>query len=231
MHPEIEKLIDFAIADEQITEKERNVILKKATELGDDLDEVEMILEGKFHQVAANKPKDKVKVGNISICPACGATVKAMIITCSACGHEFSNTNSNKSISKLLNELNNLKKESEEEDWDFERRKADLINHTPIPINREDLIEFLSTCCSQADVDFMARGSGNIPSAWANKGNEALLKAKIAFNDDPTTKILLNDFEKKLNNASRKSKMIWVLFLFVFAILGGIISLIEYFDK
>ena len=34
MHPEIEKLIDLALADGQITEKERNVILKKAAELG-----------------------------------------------------------------------------------------------------------------------------------------------------------------------------------------------------
>lgn len=229
MHPEIEKLIDFAIADGQITEKERNVILKKANELGVETDEVEMVLDGKLHQIEANKPKDKVKVGNISICPACGATVKSMVISCSACGHEFSNTNSNKSISKLLNELNNLKKEREEDDWDLERRKADLINHTPIPINREDLIEFLSICCSQADVDFMA--GGTIPSAWANKGNEALLKAKIAFNDDPTTKILLKDYEKKLNNASRKSKMMWVLILFLWAMIGGLISLIKYFDK
>jgi hypothetical protein len=32
MNPEIEKLIDLALADSQITEKERNVILKKAIE-------------------------------------------------------------------------------------------------------------------------------------------------------------------------------------------------------
>jgi uncharacterized tellurite resistance protein B-like protein len=30
MHPEIEKLIELALADGQITEKERNVILKKS---------------------------------------------------------------------------------------------------------------------------------------------------------------------------------------------------------
>jgi len=34
MHPEIEKLIDLTLADSLITEKERNVILKKAAELG-----------------------------------------------------------------------------------------------------------------------------------------------------------------------------------------------------
>ena len=231
MHPEIEKLIDLALADGQITDKERNVILKKAAELGVDADEVEMVLDGKLHQLEAGKPKQKEKVGNIKACPACGASVKAMALVCSECGHEFTNTESNKSISKLLNELNNLKKKNNEQDWDFDKRKAELINHTPIPVNREDLLEFLSICCSQADVDFMERGGGDIPSAWANKGNEALLKAKIAFLGDSNIAPLLKDFEKKLKSSARKSKMIWVLALFVFALIGGMIALIEYFDK
>jgi hypothetical protein len=41
MHPEIEKLIDLIIIDGQITEKVRNVILKKAAELSVDSDELE----------------------------------------------------------------------------------------------------------------------------------------------------------------------------------------------
>lgn len=45
MNSEIEKLINLAIADGQITEKERSVILKKATQLGIDADEVEIILD------------------------------------------------------------------------------------------------------------------------------------------------------------------------------------------
>ena len=56
-NPEIKKLIDLAIADGQVTEKERNVILKKATEFGIDTDEVEMVLEGKLHQLQANEKK------------------------------------------------------------------------------------------------------------------------------------------------------------------------------
>ncbi len=55
MHPEIDKLIDLALADGQITEKERNVILKKAAELGVDADEVEMILGGKMSQQISPK--------------------------------------------------------------------------------------------------------------------------------------------------------------------------------
>ena len=45
MHPEIENLISMAIADGDVTEKERAIILRKADLLSEDKDEVEMILE------------------------------------------------------------------------------------------------------------------------------------------------------------------------------------------
>ncbi len=163
------------------------------------------------------------------MCPACGANLKSFQVVC-ICGHEITNANSNKTIKALLDEIKNLKKINDD-DLDFEESVAHKINNTPIPITKEDLLEFMSVCCSQADVDFMARGSGKIPSAWSNKGNEALLKAKIAFRDDTNTMSLLNDFEKKLKSSTKKSKLIWVFMLFVFALLGGMIALIEFFDK
>ena len=53
MHPEIEKLIDLIIIDGQISEKERDVIIKKAKELGVDLDEVIITLDAKLYQKEA----------------------------------------------------------------------------------------------------------------------------------------------------------------------------------
>lgn len=101
MHPEIDKLIDLALADGQITEKERGVILKKAAALGVDADEIEMTLDGKLHQLEACKSKQKEKVGNIKTCPACGANFKALQIKCEDCGHEFSQTQSSINIKEL----------------------------------------------------------------------------------------------------------------------------------
>ncbi|MFZ4672585.1 MAG: hypothetical protein ACOYLT_11315 [Flavobacterium sp.] len=46
MNPEIEKLIKMALVDGQVTDKEREIILRKAEKLGLDTDEVEMYLEG-----------------------------------------------------------------------------------------------------------------------------------------------------------------------------------------
>ena len=48
MNPEIEKLIDFALADGVISVKEREIIRMKAEKLGEDPDEVEMILDAKL---------------------------------------------------------------------------------------------------------------------------------------------------------------------------------------
>lgn len=51
MHPELEKLIDMVVADGQITEKERAVVIKKAIALDVDPDEAEIYLDGRLHQI------------------------------------------------------------------------------------------------------------------------------------------------------------------------------------
>ena len=47
-HPEIEKLIKIGLVDGHVTDKEREIILRKAEKLGLDIDEVEMYLESNF---------------------------------------------------------------------------------------------------------------------------------------------------------------------------------------
>ena len=85
MHPEIENLINMALADGEVTEKERAVILRKAESLGIDKDEIEMILDGKLHQLEASKPKQKEKVGNVKTCPATPLVVGVFPIEVTDC--------------------------------------------------------------------------------------------------------------------------------------------------
>ena len=60
MNPELEKLIDFALADGVITDKEREIVRRKAEKLGEDPDEAEMILDAKLamknKETAASTP-------------------------------------------------------------------------------------------------------------------------------------------------------------------------------
>ena len=110
MNTEIEKLIDLALADGQITEKERGVIINKALAFGVDQDEVEMILDARLHQLQNSQVlPNKEKVGNIKTCPACGFSVKAFQLKCESCDHEFQNT-------KIEGYINDFKKTIEKDE-------------------------------------------------------------------------------------------------------------------
>jgi hypothetical protein len=103
MHPEIEKLIDFALADGQINDNERSVILKKAYDLGITEEEIFMIIDAKKHL------KDKETIGTQIKCPSCGNMLSGLSKTCS-CGYLF-NTGSikeSKSLESAVETLENL---------------------------------------------------------------------------------------------------------------------------
>ena len=247
MNEQLEKLIDLAIADGQITEKERKVILKKASELGVDTDEVEMILDGKLHQLQASKRKLKEKVGNIKTCPACGSFIKAMELTCSDCGHEFTNTQANSTLLKLLEQIekiNNkeittpqilkgaLGEQAKKNQIDQEKNKlkSELIENFPIPNTREDILEFLAYSLSKGkDNSYMSYfGDGYSTSgAWRKKAEEVIIKSKIMFkNDNAFFKQIENyeiDFKSSIKSRNRvRNLSIGVIAIILIIVYGGI---------
>ena len=118
--PELEQLINYALEDGVLTDKERSVLMRKAQAAGADLDEFEMILEAKLHEVqktaAAVAPKSNSnKHGEVRKCPACGAMVSALSTRCSECGFEFNNVEANKSANTLFEKLQALEMEKARE--------------------------------------------------------------------------------------------------------------------
>jgi hypothetical protein len=124
----IENLINFALQDGELTEKEKQILFKKAQEEGIDLDEFEMVLDAKLHErkrnmiepvvqntvpQSATAPKSE-KFGDIKKCPACAAIAQSFQTNCSDCGHEFSNIIANVSIGKLFEMLNACENERKE---------------------------------------------------------------------------------------------------------------------
>ena len=110
---QIENLINLALADGELTEKEKQILFKKAEAIGIDLDEFEMVLDAKLFEkqktvkaavpsVAAPKSD---KFGDVKKCPACGAIAQSFQTKCSDCSHEFSNIGANVSIGKLFSEV------------------------------------------------------------------------------------------------------------------------------
>jgi hypothetical protein len=234
MHPEIEKLIDLALADGQITEKERNVILKKAAEHGVDADEVEMVLDAKLHQLEASKPKEKEKVGNIKTCPACGASVKAFQIKCNDCGHEFSNTLSLTSKQKLFSEFEKVEIEERSrtlnftEKLDAERvydrkinaRKASIVSTFPLPYNKEDLLDFFNLAIHESKKYGSVQDDDVLRQAWKSKANELKSKISLELKDDIHAKLLLLEYnnQSKAFSFSPKQKMLFGIFIITMAL-------------
>lgn len=107
----IEKLIDAALTDGTLTEKEKQILFKNAEEQGIDLDEFEMVLDAKlFERNKANQNTQKSapksdKFGDVRKCPTCGALLQTFQTKCQECGYEFTNigsVNSAKSLFDLL---------------------------------------------------------------------------------------------------------------------------------
>ena len=169
MNPEIENLINMAIADGEVTEKERAIILRKAESLGIDMDEVEMILDGRIALIHKEKNSTQEifysksnKAGDSKKCPSCGAPVQSFSTQCSDCGHEFNNLKANSQVSQLAIDLNKIEKDMTDytrkennyssTDWvqnseledRINEKKASLINSFPIPNTKEDILEFLT---------------------------------------------------------------------------------------
>lgn len=113
--PELEQLIQYALEDGVLTDKERAVLMKKAEAVGADLDEFEMILEAKLHEAkkaaAAAAPQASNKEDRVKKCPHCGARVRSLRTTCEECGHEFRNVEAIKSAAVLFEQIKNLEKE------------------------------------------------------------------------------------------------------------------------
>jgi hypothetical protein len=122
----IESLINFALADGELTEKEKQILFKKAKEEGIDLDEFEMVLDARLHEKVQSMKASEVsspvsaapksdKLGDIKKCPACGSIAQSFQTKCSDCGHDFSNIDANASIQQLLKMLDDVESQRKDD--------------------------------------------------------------------------------------------------------------------
>ena len=227
MLPEIEKLIDFAIADGVITEKGKEVLYRKAKELKVDIAEFEMILHSKLYQKQQELKMNLTstsseKLGKIKKCPSCGEVVNPLDIKCSSCGFELNITTSNRTLNEFLNKLMEL---GENKKGSISK-KTDLILHFPIPNNKEDLFEFISICIPQIEQNesTLNKFEKKILTAWLLKSQQLFIKGNSLFKDDKDFIRKIGEFEinveKKLKQIKKR-----ILLVSLTKILGIIIFL------
>ena len=124
----LEALITAALADGVLTEKEKQILFKKAEAMGIDLDEFEMVLDARLvelkkkeakanqqYQLEMEKAKSaqpsapkSEKYGDVRKCLACGAIVPSMAAKCPECGYEFTNVEANSSTRLLMQKIDEI---------------------------------------------------------------------------------------------------------------------------
>ena len=219
---QLEQLIDAALADGVLTEKEKQILFKKAQSMGIDLDEFEMVLDARLVELAkaekakaeASAPKSN-KLGDVKKCPACGAMVQSYQGSCPECGYAFENLEANSSsqrlsdaIDKVILENNKLvKQKGVDLDAEKRRRIDNVIKNFPVPTTKSDLFEFITALQSKTD--------GYNGHAYEAKLNECIEKAKLLFSDDKMFRKLIDSAE---TNQKKKKKRNLI------GVLGGILG-------
>ena len=163
--------------------------------------------------------------GEIKKCPACGSMIQSVQTKCIDCGHEFSNIESNASINKLFEMLNDAENERKNEGISvskviggifanayglsndkIDNKKKTIISNFPIPTTKNDIIEFLSLAAPKA------KSIGNIftkqqpenkahndfVNVWRTKCEQIVIKARFSMKDDKKTLDEINTYAKEL---------------------------------
>lgn len=194
----IENLIKAALADGELTEKEKQILFKNAQTEGIDLDEFEMVLEARLVELEKAKreaaPKSN-KYGDVRKCPACGALVPAFKGVCQECGFEFTNIDANLSSKQLADKL--LKENDD-------KKKIEIIETFPIPTTKADLLEFLTSLKPRVLGEY-----NQYTDAYFKKYQECIEKAKVAFEGDKQLQGFIDscpELEKHFKSIRLKSR-------------------------
>ncbi len=224
--------IETAIADGELEEKEIAFLRRKAEELGDDPDEVEMTAKAEMaYLLKEEKKKKSSKHGDLRKCSSCGAPVESFSVVCAECGHEFSNVEAPQSISELSKVLQDIAKgvRQEKENLAVDKWNAHLknplniakemndlqssvISTFPVPTTKEDILEFLSVAVGEAMKKpnkvgpYVMDGSDGIVNAWKSKAEQVITKAEFVLGDDVKLMESFSNIRQQLGSVKGKKK-------------------------
>lgn len=244
---ELEEVIEAALADGVITEKERAVLHKRALLEGIDPDELDVVIEGRLSKMKKEEdwlrpaPPQQInnsKYGSVRKCPSCGALVEASAVKCAECGYIFVGIEANNSIVRFSEQLaeieNRFSKQGrfgEEEDSRHTREVVSAISNFPVPTTKEDLLEFILFVQPKTKHHSdESEEEDKIVTAYHHKYVECIEKAKIFFSDDPQFQLLFDKYSdsKKIRwrNLTPKQKIL-VGFVIFYVLMGLIILCLD----
>ena len=239
MHPDIEKLINIAKECGELTAKQKEIILRKAEKLGEDVDEVEMLLESIRPKQVIKEPT-KVAEKRMK-CPNCGAIISETTFTCPECGYVLQRENKASEdargvINRLQERLSDASKQTNKtEAWldptSPTKRQASVVNTFTMPTTKEGLIQLLEFSYS----NYISIGNAYqdmqlkpLKNAWYGKTIQAYNTLARIGGNDPEIQSLLENYSLLISKEKKKlggfSKF-WIWWLVGMLALGGIIYL------
>lgn len=207
---QLEAIIDAALADGTLTDKEREVLHKRAAQEGVDADELDVVIEGRLAKMKKEEdwlrptpPKVSDKVGDVLRCPRCNEPYTPGTVRCGACGYEFINR---KAVSSATKFAEGLAKATETATRAKDRNGViqheiieNFISSFPLPNTRDDLLEFIASMEARRHHSYER-------SAYKSKLVEAINKAEMFFPNDPQFKTVIQSIRDKFKEESNQDK-------------------------
>lgn len=228
---ELDELIEMALADGQLSEKEKRILFRRARSEGVDLDEFEMLLDARLGK-AKSKVASSSIYGEARKCPSCGANIMELQGRCPYCGTTFEGVQANSAMERLAEAIERATRECKERyakvavemeqakarstrktriwdinevDDDTDEVVAGIIKNFPVPNTKADLMEFILALKPKTQGGV----SDVIKDAYYAKYKECLDKAQYMFPDDHEIKRLLEANQLKgLKKISPSGRMI-----------------------
>lgn len=161
----LEKLIEFALIDGELSDKERIILIKTAINEGIDQDEFEMVLDARIFQISKNNSTIETNIisgktisNDFEKCPACNDFYPQFSTNCISCGFEINSISFGSVIKDLLTKLeefdqpktgrNNALLEAFSNDSNTDTssvaQKCEMIMNCTVPNSKSEILSFLS---------------------------------------------------------------------------------------
>ena len=242
MHPDVEKLISIAKDSGELTGKQREIILRKARQLGEDVDEVEMVLESirpKMIIEGSTRASEKRMK-----CPNCGALITETSFKCPECGYVLQHENkaseeARSVVDRLQERLAESSKPANKTDSILAsispkiaiQRQVSVVNTFTMPTTKEGLTQLLEFAYS----NYISIGNGfedmhlkPLKNAWYGKTIQAYNSLARIGGNDTEIKSLLEKYSSLISTEKKKLSGLakfWIWWLVGMSILAGLICL------
>ena len=210
LSPKLIKMIDAAIKDGVITEKENQAIRQRALKEGYNMSRFDVLLDRYLFDRRSQKRVD---------------TESLMLNNAENIDEDTSLTSSQKLSFKLKKLEDKWIRTIDDEFFESKKRKLeerkdkdikDFIKLFPVPTEKDDLYDFINAIADKRH--------GNHENEYQEKFNESIKKAKALYGNDPQFKPLIERYTKfTWENLSSDQRIPIIL------VLGAILTLLLYY--